>query len=250
MSSIRDQLVLLAELANIDVKAKVVADKLGALPADAVKAKETAKKLQTEFDSLELKKRTLLDAKKIADGEMQEERSKIRKWESRAKDIRGEREHTALTSEISTAKRAIRRLEDDVLTQMESLESVEKDLAASTKKAAAATETANAEWAKVEDELVVLRGEIDVWKVRRQALVDKLPIPLAKRYDMIAGKRAGVGVALIRNNDTCAACNRAVPPQLSLQIQKGLLLETCPACQRLLVHHTMTQAPVDGEKHA
>jgi predicted nucleic acid-binding Zn-ribbon protein len=58
-----------------------------------------------------------------------------------------------------------------------------------------------------------------------------------------------VGVAIIDGKDICSACNRAVPPQLCIQVMKGQIIESCPACMRLLVHHSMTQAPAAGETH-
>jgi hypothetical protein len=30
---------------------------------------------------------------------------------------------------------------------------------------------------------------------------------------------------------------------------KGQVIESCPACMRLLVHYSMTQAPTAGETH-
>ena len=66
---------------------------------------------------------------------------------------------------------------------------------------------------------------------------------MIKRYEVIANKRQGVGVAIIDVKDNCGACHRAVPPQLVIQIQKGQVVESCPACNRLLVHWSMTKAP-------
>lgn len=245
--STAEQLVLLAELARLDARAKLVADKLESLPAVAKKADAAVAKVQTDLDAARARKNGALAAKKQMETEAADERAKIRKWEARANELRGEREHAALSSEIGGAKRAIKRLEDEVLEQMESLEATDKDLASLTKKFDSAAADAKGEWAKIETDVAALKTEVATFTTAKKALLDKLPAPVVKRYDVIANKRQGVGVAIIDGKDSCGACHRAVPPQLVIQIQKGLVVEACPACNRLLVHHVMTRAPeTDG----
>jgi predicted nucleic acid-binding Zn-ribbon protein len=245
--TVAEQLTLLAELARLDQKAKVNADRLESLPAAAKKAEATAAKLKAELDSVLLRKSTAEQVKKTAETDIADERVKLRKWESRSADIRGEREATALGSEISGVKRHIRQQEDVILEQMEAIEAAEKDVAGLTKKHAAALDDAKAEWAKVEGDIAALQAELTSSSSARKALLAKLPAPVVKRYETIAGRKQGVGVAIIDGKDICSACNRAVPPQLSIQVMKGQVIESCPACMRLLVHHSMTQAPTAGE---
>lgn len=236
--SIAEQLVVLADLAAVDQKAKIAADRLEALPTEAKKADAAVLKLKTDLDTVGFRKSTSEQARRSAETEAADERVKIRKWEARANDIRGEREHTALSSEIGGAKRQIRQLEDGMLEQMEAIESADKELAGLNKKHVVAVATAKDEWQKVEAAMTGLRTEIAAFTAQKKALLEKLPPHIVKRYELVALKRQGVGVAIITTRDACGACNRAVPAQLSLQVQKGLVVESCPACLRLLVHHT------------
>lgn len=240
--TIAEQLVQLAELARVDHKQKVTADRLEALPATAKKADAHALKLKGELDSIAARKTTAEQVKRGAEGEAADDRAKLRKWEARANDIRGEREHTALSSEIGGAKRHIRELEDVVLEQMEAIETADKESAALAKRHASAVDDAKSEWQKVEGDLAVLRAEVDATTAQRKAILAVLPPPVVKRYEQIAAKKQGVGVAIITAKDACGACNMAVPPQLCIQVMKGQVLESCPACMRILVHHTQAQA--------
>lgn len=242
-ASTSEQLVVLAELARLDARAKLVADKLESLPAAAKKADVAANKVKGDLDAANARKNTANLAKKQMETEIADERAKIRKWEARANELRGEREHTALTSEIGGAKRAIKRLEDDVIEQMESIESADKDIGGLQKKLDAAAAEARGEWQKIDADVAALKAELGTFTTAKKALLDKLPPPVIKRYDVIANKRQGVGVAIIDSKDNCGACHRAVPPQLVIQIQKGQVVESCPACNRLLVHWSMTKAP-------
>jgi hypothetical protein len=243
MSNVAEQLVTLAELARLDQRARAVADKLEVLPAAAKKADTVAARLKSDLDAAHLRRTTALAAKKTAETEITDEKQKIRKWEARSNELRGEREHAALGSEIGGAKRHIRSLEDAVLEQMESIEAAEKDLASLTKKHDAAAAEAAAEWAKVDGDLKALAAEQAGFATARTVLLGRLPAPVTKRYETVASKRGGVGVAIVDSKDICTACNRAVPPQLVIQVMKGQVVESCPACQRLIVHHSMTRAP-------
>lgn len=249
--SIAEQLILLAELARLDQKAKITADRLETLPLAARKAEAVAAKLKTELDSVALRKGTSEQVKKASEIEIADERVKLRKWEARSQDIRGEREATALNSEIGGAKRHIREQEDIVLEQMEAIEAADKDAAGLTKKHAAALDDVKDEWAKVEGDIAALKADVVASVASRQALLAKLPAHIVKRYELVASKKQGVGVAIIDVKDVCSACNRAVPPQLCIQVMKAQVVESCPACMRLLVHHSMTQAPAaaTGESH-
>jgi hypothetical protein len=129
---------------------------------------------------------------------------------------------------------------------MESIEAADKDLTTLGRKHELAAADAAAEWAKVDGDLKAMRVESDGFAAGRKDLLAKLPAPVTKRYETVAAKRGGVGVAIIDAKDICTACNRAVPPQLVIQIMKGQVVESCPSCQRLLVHHGMTRAPDAG----
>lgn len=239
--TLAEQLVLLAELANVDQKARLVADKLETVPGAAKKADEAAAALKKQLEDSDAKKDAAERARKTVEGELADERAKIRKWESRANELRGEREHAALVSEISATKRAMHRLEDTQLEHMEAFEVAQKlsgELKAKLDKAAA---LAAEEWKKVDADVKALKAEHEAFAVSRKALLEKLPVPLTKRYETIAAKRNGVGVAVIKG-EMCGACKRMMPPQLCIQVRKGLVLEACSSCHRLLVHEDMTKA--------
>lgn len=244
-STIGAQLVLLAELAGVDAKHRAISERLESLPAAARKADDASSALKKQLDDATAKKDAAEKARKAVETEIVDERAKMKKWEARAQDIRGEREHAALVSEIGTARRVISRLEDTQLEHMEAIEEATAVISAVAEQHKKASDDARAEWAKVDGDLQKLKGEAALLDTARQALLVKLPAPLVKRYETVAAKRQGVGVALIQG-DTCACCKRTLPPQLCIQVRKGAVVEQCPSCSRFLVHESMTAAAADG----
>ena len=238
---IAEQLVLLAELASVDAKHKVISDKLESVPAVARKADEATALLKKQLDESAAKREAAEKAKKVIENEITDEKLKIKKWEARAHEIRGEREHAALLSEIGTAKRVIHRLEDTQLEHMEVIEQTGTQSAALEAKHKKAVDDAKAEWKRVEGDLKGLRDDGAKVDDARKALLAKLPASVVKRYDTVAAKRAGVGVSVIRG-EICSMCKRTLPPQLCIQVRKGVVLEQCPSCRRFLVHEDITKA--------
>lgn len=238
---IAEQLVLLAELQNVEQKLRAARGRADELPARAHAARGEADATRARVGELESAHRQQESERRRLESELAAEKDKLRKWQHRADQIRGEREHAALASEIGAQKRSIERLEETILERMQVLEDLEKSLTGARAAAATAEREAESEWAQVKDDLAVAQAEVERIERGRQALLERLPPPVFKRYARIAEARQGTGVALIVG-ETCQACRRTLPPQLCMQVYRGQVLETCPSCQRILVHESVTRS--------
>lgn len=238
---IAEQLVLLAELNRVENKIREKKLELEARPADAKAAQEKADAIKSELDALDKQRFDTERLKRQAEQDTAMEKDNLRKWQARADNIRGEREHAALNSEIGGLKRRITHLENDQLELMQKMEDIEQATVPKMEEHEAATTGAKEEWAKVEDDLARLKREIDEQEGVRQKMLEKLPDTLVARYNKIAEQRKGVGVAIIKG-ELCSQCRRTLPPQLCLQVYKGVVMETCPSCQRILVHEASTRS--------
>ena len=247
---IAEQLVLLAELNRVENKIRERKVELDTRPADARAAQEKADAVKSEVDALEKKRFDVERDKRTAEQETAVEKDNLRKWQARAENIRGEREHTALQSEIGGLKRRITHLENDQLEQMQKAEDIDKAIVPKMQEHEEAIEAAKAEWSKVEGDLTRLNAEIADQEKVRASMLEKLPATLVTRYSRIAEQRKGVGVAIIKG-EMCSQCRRTLPPQLCLQVYKGQIIETCPSCQRILVHEASTRSTTseDAQKN-
>ena len=234
MTTIREQLTQLSELGSRDLQLKELRDKQKVLPHKANEAKSAASDaaireatFKSNAKDLELKRNQL-------DLEIQTEKSNLRKWEARADKIKAEREYTTLMSEIGSQKKAISDLETQILQVMQEQDKAKKDLESAQKSMQAAQVLYQEEWSKVESDMNQLATELLESEQARKQLTAQMPVSLLKRYEQIASKRAGLGVAVLLK-EICQACKRTVPPELFNRVAKGEVLESCPFCQRLLV---------------
>lgn len=245
---IGEQLTLLAELSNVEQKLKAARGAAEHLAASVKEAEETAAERRRLVEALEQKQGGLELERRNMESELLAERDKLKKWQARADQIRGEREHAALSSEINAQRRSITHLENDTLEKMQELEDATKELEAAQQELSDAESRVQEEREKIEGELASAEAEVAQQEKARGSLVGKLPPPLVKRYERIAERR-GHAVAVI-HGEMCTSCKRTLPPQLCIQIYRGQVLETCPSCQRILVHEAMTRAPSDEESAA
>lgn len=232
--AIREQLDQLSELGKKDQQLKELRDKQRTLPQKANEAKSAAQDLLIKEATLKSAAKELEFKSHQLDSETQTEKSNLRKWEARADKIKGEREYTTLLSEIGSQKKVISDLETQSLQIMQEQDKTRKDLESTQKLLQTANNLYLEEWSKVENDLNALAAELQELVQGREALTKLMPPTLLKRYEQIASKRAGLGVAVLIK-ETCQACKRTVPPELFNRVAKGEILESCPFCQRLLV---------------
>jgi uncharacterized protein len=240
---IRDQLVQLAELGVTDQNIKELLTKQRQL---SQKAKETQAKTETlleEGRSLEVKNNDLMTQKRKLDSELQTEKANLRKWETRAEKIRGDREYAALISEIGSLKKNIFHIENKALEVMQEQEDLDRKWGDVKKSSFKLQKRLEEEWSFVKDDLIQIENQIADCASARLKLMEKMPVALLKRYEQIAAKRAGLGVSLVKNQ-VCQACSRMLPPELFLRVAKCEILEQCPSCQRILVTEEMSYTSV------
>jgi uncharacterized protein len=182
--------------------------------------------LRTELDAL-VERRRLLESQHAQD----EQRMKERRM--RLGRLRNDKEIGALHREIEVAKEANARLEEDVLTVIEQVESLE-----------GTCRTAEEEQKALEKSLAKLgqsgtgrtrqlRAEIEGETAQRNEIAGRLGDPVRRKYEQLFAHRNGVAVAEVQRG-SCRGCNMHIPPQLFIRVQRRTEIEYCPNCQRIL----------------
>ncbi|HYQ82359.1 MAG TPA: C4-type zinc ribbon domain-containing protein, partial [Anaeromyxobacteraceae bacterium] len=70
-------------------------------------------------------------------------------------------------------------------------------------------------------------------QARRAEVSKKVDPGLLAKYENIRRRRAGIAVAPVVGG-TCRGCNRNIPPQLNIVLQRADTIEICPNCQRII----------------
>ena len=233
MSSLREKLKALEELQQIDLELNEIQTAIAALPAreaaveaGVVAARKAWEQEQARLDANERERRQL-------ESLLGMERDKVKKWEGRLGEIRTPREYAALSREIDIAKKTnegqseqVKELAGQAVELRKLVDAREEELSDREASAQAGIEEVGKERAQAEEKVRALEA-------RRAQAVGQVDPGLLSKYENIKRRRAGVAIAPIVGM-TCKGCNRNIPPQLAITLQKANSIETCPSCHRII----------------
>ena len=231
--SLREKLKALEELQQIDLETNEVKGELEKLPARKQKAEvavATSRKAwedeKTRLESNERERRQL-------ESLLAMERDKVKKWEGRLGEIKTPREFAALSREIDIAKKTndgqheqVKELTAQAALITSAIEAKEEVLSESEAAAQAETEEIEKARAAAEEKMKALDA-------RRAAAAKVVDPGLLAKYENIKRRRAGIAISQVVGM-TCRGCNRNIPPQLAITLQRANTIETCPNCHRII----------------
>jgi predicted nucleic acid-binding Zn-ribbon protein len=229
---LRDQLKRLEDLQRHDAKIQELENALKAIPLKLAATKNDLARVEgllaTERQALAETERYYSEQKNLlTDEEVQAAGAKhklaqaknSKEYMAAQREIEQRREGVAAREvEISKLVEAVdakKKLLSDRASDVESLKtSIGKD-----------DEAASARMAEIEGKIAELRAE-------RDKLAAEVKPDVLKRYSSIRLRR-GLAVVSVRNG-TCQGCNMNIPPQLYNVLQRGVSVETCPSCHRII----------------
>lgn len=240
--SLREKLKALEELQQIDLEMNAVRADAEGLPARRAELEAKVSEAQRAYEAEKARLEDNERERRQVESLLAMERDKVKKWEGRLGEIKTPREYAALSREIDIAKKTNE-------TQSEQL----KTLAASAGAIRAALdqraeELSEREMATQSDREGLERQESELSKrlqeleARRGDAATRVDAVLLGRYENIRRRRAGIAVSPVVGS-TCTGCNRNIPPQLSIVLQRVDSVETCPSCNRIIYSAAAVNPP-------
>ncbi len=240
--SLREKLKALEELQQVDLDLNEVRARAEEVPRRRAEVEARVGAARSSYDA---EKAKLADNERERRGQEQllgMERDKVRKWEGRLGEIRTPREYAALSREIEIAKKTnegvseqLRELAAQAAELQKALEAAEEQLSEGEMAAQDDLEALKKLGAEHDERIKALQA--------RRAEVSKRVDPgLLAKYENIRRRRAGIAVAPVVGA-TCKGCNRSIPPQLNIVLQRANSIEICPNCQRI-IYSSAAVAPV------
>ncbi len=243
--SLRDKLKALEELQRIDLDAGVLAAEGAQLPRRREEIEAGLATARAAYDAEKRKLETNERERRGAEQLLSMERDKVKKWEGRLGEIRTPREYAALSREIEVSKKVNESQAEQLRTLAAAAGEIQKALEAAAdalSEREMAAEVELAELAALEAEQAKRRAELGA---RRGEAARQVDPALLSRYENIKRRRAGVAVAPVVGQ-TCKGCNRNIPPQLYIVLQRAESIETCPNCHRIIYAAGAVSPPDPG----
>jgi predicted nucleic acid-binding Zn-ribbon protein len=167
----------------------------------------------------------------------------LREHEDHLKKCRGQQslvktneEYVAMTREIANLEHSIAAEEDEVLTLMDRIETLQKQAVASSETYRAEHARRTAERKALEERQAELSAESDRLARERPKILSEVSPGLLRRYERVAEHHRDLAVTRVED-EHCGACRHQVPPQVAVEVRKNESFITCQACGRILVHY-------------
>lgn len=235
----REELLALAKLAEMDGSARDIEAELKRIPAQLEELRNSVQMLESllaqereqlaQAEALKLEQSTEL--KERNEG-LQRARKKVAQAQNSREANAAEREVEANRRSMKEREDEIKRIADTIEAKTASLSERENDFEEAktllqTQEASSKTRVAELE----EQRAGLLNG--------RDELVAKVPKMVVKRYERL--RTSIPNVVLILADGNCTGCRMALPPQLYIELQRGQELHQCPHCQRIIIHKNVVE---------
>ena len=230
-----EQLKFLISLQEIDSAILAIAEEIELLPNKLEKGKASLKEAQAVFEKVKTSYEESNKKKKHGENDVEEMQEKINKLKSKGMEIKTNKEYEAHLKEVKTFEDKKYQIEEEILTAMETIDSLTEELKKEEIKFKKTEENFGKEEKVLEEEKNRLHSEMEVYKIKRKDLVEKVEEEIYGRY-MGLIKTAG-GVAVVETQkEVCKGCHTNIPPQLYNDIKNSQEIFCCCYCNRFLFH--------------
>lgn len=229
----------LKELQAIDVRIgslnKLCVDKSSGLDC----LKENIQKLQKQLGEIKQKAKQLRIEVDKKDLELKSNEEKINKLNTQLNTVRTNKEYSALTNEIKSAKADNDVIEDVILNLFNQNESIQKEAKEVEEKIKEETNQLNAMSVQVSEEITRIKTEIESACQLRQKNTAQIDADALSKYEkIICNKTDRTALACVgepsKGYYTCQGCHMDVPPQQVNELMKKKEIICCKSCLRIL----------------
>jgi len=236
---LREELVALAKLAEMDDSARDIDAELRQIPQRLEEMRNSVQTLEMMLaqerqqlsEAEQLKVKQTSELKERSEG-LQRARKKVAQATSIREADAGEREVEANRRVIKEREDELSRIAQAIEAKTASLAEREKDFEETKSSLQADEESSKARVAELEEQRAKLLDGRDM-------LAAKVSKTIIKRYERL---KTGIPNAVIIISDgTCTACRMALPPQLTIELQRANELHQCPHCRRIIIHKNVIE---------
>lgn len=161
------------------------------------------------------------------------EQDNIDKAENRLPEIKTQKEYLAILKEADVAKKQVKDLQELLQGRDEALATLQEDRQEKQQELDALKATSESRCSEIDQQLADIDESLVDEDKKRSALVEKVPTPIRKRYELLLSRRNGSALVEARRG-TCLGCNMHLPPQFFNSMLKKQSIDSCPHCNRLL----------------
>lgn len=229
----REELARLIELQKMESAAGRIQAKKKDLPVQMAMLEEEYKSFSVIVDTEREQLENLRKRRREKDAQLLLGQEALKRTRERLFEVKTNKEYQSMLKEIESFEAKNSRMEDEMITLLDELDHLETAMKTAEKELEVQRRRYEEEKARLEAELNSLAGELNVCVRKGNELKKEIPPPILRKYEQI--KSIGRGVAVVAVwKEICDGCHMSIPPQMYNELQKSILLTTCPNCNRII----------------
>ncbi len=232
--NIREELMLLVDLQDIDDQLSELALDRGDLPIEVERLKGDIDKLNKSLDDLRTELEEVRHEVAHLRGVIEEARSKLEKYKQQLYAVKTTREYDAITTETDAVKKIISEGEERILELLIRENAVTSEIGAKETEFTDINEIFEAKNAELKAKLGETEQEELELRHARETTVMRIKKPIYAHYERIRLAKDGRGVARVMGG-ACGGCYAMVPPQRQVEIRNASDIVLCETCGRILI---------------
>jgi predicted nucleic acid-binding Zn-ribbon protein len=230
---LKEQMARLIELEKMESAAGRIQAKKKDLPIRMKILEEEFKSFSSVADTEREQLESLRKRRREKDVQLLAGQEALKRTRERLFDVKTNKEYHAMLKEIEAFEAKNSRMEDEMISLLDELDRLETALKTGEGELESHRLRYEEEKAMLEAELNSLAGELNVCVRKSSELKKEIPAEILRKYEQI--KSAGRGIAVVAVwREVCDGCHMSIPPQLYNELQKTVLLTTCPNCNRII----------------
>jgi predicted nucleic acid-binding Zn-ribbon protein len=229
----KEDLLKLYDLQNIDTKIEAIKKNLEKLPKELDKVMDEFKPRKDKFTQ----NQELLKEKEAQNltfkMELEDKANTLKELQERLSQVQNAKELSAVDKEITGVKTDISDTEEENIKLLEDIDNLKKEINEEEKIIADEQTRVDELEKNIEAQKNETSQELGGLQKEHDKIANTIPAELLKEYEFIFHKRENKAIAAI-NNGTCSGCFMSIPPQTVVDVRKGLKLHYCQYCSRIL----------------
>jgi predicted nucleic acid-binding Zn-ribbon protein len=230
---LREELEYLIELQKMESQAGRIQAKKKDLPVRMKTLEDEFKSFSAVVDTEREQLESLRKRRREKDVQLLAGQETLKRTRERLFEVKTNKEYQSMLKEIEAFETKNSRMEDEMISLLDELDRLEAALKTGEGELEAHGRRYEEEKARLEAELNSLAGELNVCVRKGSELKTEIPAEILRKYEQI--KSVGRGVAVVAVwKEVCEGCHMSIPPQLYNELQKSIMLTTCPNCNRII----------------
>jgi predicted nucleic acid-binding Zn-ribbon protein len=236
MTDLRRDISLFVSVARIEAALHSNRSALQRIPQEVAAIDRALADLDAREKAVHAELEELVKKRRNAERLLREHEDHLKKCRGQQSLVKTNEEYVAMTKEIANLERSIAAEEDEILTLMDRIETLQKEAAASSETYRTEHARRSQERQALEERAAQLSAEADRLAREKPRILSEVSPALLKRYERVAEHHRDLAVTRVES-EHCGACRQQVPPQVAVEVRKNESFITCQACGRILVHY-------------